>query len=88
MTTWENTISLPSLTMLLGFLASSFNYDGDDHVDHVKNNRVTGHEKIVYVGHSQGNAQAFIGLAQDPLVANKLTAFIALAPAFYIGRLG
>ncbi len=50
--------------------------------------RVTGHEKVVFVGHSQGNAQAFVGLSRNPQVAQKLELFVALAPAFYIGRLG
>lgn len=40
------------------------------------------------MGHSQGNAQAFIGLSQHPQLADKIELFVALAPAFYIGRLG
>jgi len=50
--------------------------------------KVTGHEKVVFVGHSQGNAQAFVGLSRNPQVAEKIELFVALAPAFYIGRLG
>jgi pimeloyl-ACP methyl ester carboxylesterase len=54
----------------------------------VPTNRATGHEKVVFVGHSQGNAQAFVGLSRNPQVAEKIELFVALAPAFYIGRLG
>jgi len=45
----------------------------------------TGFQKIVYIGHSQGSAQAFAGLSANPIHAEKLDIFIALAPAFYIG---
>jgi pimeloyl-ACP methyl ester carboxylesterase len=50
--------------------------------------KTSGHEKVVFVGHSQGNAQAFVGLARNPQVARKIQLFVALAPAFYVGRLG
>jgi pimeloyl-ACP methyl ester carboxylesterase len=61
-------------------------FDFPAFVDHVT--KATGHEKVVFVGHSQGNAQAFVGLSRNPQVAQKLELFVALAPAFYIGRLG
>ncbi|KAI9138759.1 Alpha/Beta hydrolase protein [Paraphysoderma sedebokerense] len=49
--------------------------------------KVTGHDKIVYIGHSQGNAQAFLGLNIHPHLNDSLHAFIALAPAVYLGPL-
>ncbi|KAI9199859.1 Alpha/Beta hydrolase protein [Polychytrium aggregatum] len=47
----------------------------------------SGADTITYIGHSQGNAQAFLGLALSPEVAKHLKCFIALAPAVYIGSL-
>jgi len=44
----------------------------------------TKNEKVIYVGHSQGNAQAFLGLSQNPQIANKIRLFVAIAPAFHI----
>jgi len=41
-------------------------------------------QKVVFVGHSQGNAQAFVGLSMVPNLASKVKLFIALAPAYYI----
>jgi pimeloyl-ACP methyl ester carboxylesterase len=41
-------------------------------------------QKVIYVGHSQGNAQAFLGLSHNPQVANKIRLFVAIAPAFHI----
>ncbi|KAI9331163.1 Alpha/Beta hydrolase protein [Obelidium mucronatum] len=52
--------------------------------------RFTGWEKVAYVGHSQGNAQVFImfhALSLDSTLNDKLSCFIALAPAVYIGPL-
>ncbi|RUP50422.1 Alpha/Beta hydrolase protein [Jimgerdemannia flammicorona] len=47
----------------------------------------TGREKIAFVGHSQGNAQGFIGLSLSPNMAKKLSCFVALAPAVFSGGL-
>ncbi|KAJ3069640.1 hypothetical protein HK102_006864 [Quaeritorhiza haematococci] len=47
----------------------------------------TGKEKLVYIGHSQGNAQAFHGLSLNPEISGKLKCLIALAPAVYLGSL-
>eukprot|EP01130_Rhizamoeba_saxonica_P011016 TRINITY_DN4558_c0_g1_i1.p1 TRINITY_DN4558_c0_g1~~TRINITY_DN4558_c0_g1_i1.p1 ORF type:complete len:429 (+),score=62.90 TRINITY_DN4558_c0_g1_i1:46-1287(+) len=41
-------------------------------------------KKVMYVGHSQGNAQGFVGLSIDPSINNKLAMFVALAPAYYV----
>jgi pimeloyl-ACP methyl ester carboxylesterase len=41
-------------------------------------------KKVVYVGHSQGNAQAFIGLTNTPELGDSVGLFIALAPAYYV----
>ncbi|CAO3597669.1 unnamed protein product [Absidia cylindrospora] len=47
----------------------------------------TGQEKVGYIGHSQGNAQVFIALSIKPELANKMSCFIALAPAVVSGTL-
>lgn len=46
--------------------------------------RATKRDQVIYVGHSQGNAQAFLGLSQNPALAEKIKLFVALAPAFYV----
>lgn len=50
----------------------------------------TGFKKIAYIGHSQGNAIAFIALSKwgIPELGEKLSYFCALAPAVFIGPLG
>jgi pimeloyl-ACP methyl ester carboxylesterase len=45
-------------------------------------------QKIVYFGHSQGNAQAFVGLAINPELANHIQLFVAIAPAYYLNQFG
>ncbi|KAI8344495.1 Alpha/Beta hydrolase protein [Chlamydoabsidia padenii] len=47
----------------------------------------TGQEKVGYIGHSQGNALAFVGLSLRPELADKMSCFIALAPAVISGAL-
>ncbi|KDQ65123.1 hypothetical protein JAAARDRAFT_168018 [Jaapia argillacea MUCL 33604] len=49
----------------------------------------TGYDKIAFIGHSQGNGLAFLTLSQDlrPDIGDKLSCFIALAPAVYAGPL-
>ena len=49
----------------------------------------TNAEKVAVVGHSQGSASAFVALSRgiDPGLGNKISAFIALAPAVYTGPL-
>ncbi|KAJ3393907.1 hypothetical protein HDU80_010633 [Chytriomyces hyalinus] len=49
--------------------------------------RFSGWQKVGYVGHSQGNAQMFMALKMDPSLNEKLSCFVALAPAVYIGSL-
>jgi len=44
-------------------------------------------EQLIYIGHSQGTSQAFLGLYFDPSLSSKLKCFVALAPAMYIGSL-
>jgi len=41
-------------------------------------------QKLVYLGHSQGNAQAFVGLSLAPELAQHLDLFVALAPAYFV----
>ncbi|KPV72130.1 uncharacterized protein RHOBADRAFT_39581 [Rhodotorula graminis WP1] len=62
-------------------------YDLPALVDHVR--RDTGYDKIAFIGHSQGNATMFCSLAQGmvPELGDKLSLFIALAPAVYAGPL-
>ncbi|GAA5922259.1 hypothetical protein JCM1841_001385 [Sporobolomyces salmonicolor] len=62
-------------------------YDLPAMVDHVR--RDTGYDKIAFIGHSQGNATMFCSLAQGmvPELGEKLSLFIALAPAVYAGPL-
>jgi pimeloyl-ACP methyl ester carboxylesterase len=47
----------------------------------------TNQTKLTYIGHSQGSAQAFIGLSQNPGLSDKIQLFIALAPAYFINKL-
>ncbi|WVO15157.1 hypothetical protein L204_102801 [Cryptococcus depauperatus] len=62
-------------------------YDLPALVEHVC--RETGYDKIAFIGHSQGNGLAFISLSLGmcPSLGNKLSLFIALAPAVYAGSL-
>uniref|UniRef100_A0A6B2L7M9 Partial AB-hydrolase lipase domain-containing protein n=1 Tax=Arcella intermedia TaxID=1963864 RepID=A0A6B2L7M9_9EUKA len=41
-------------------------------------------QRVTFIGHSQGNAQAFAGLCHDPDIAQYLDLFVALAPAYYV----
>jgi len=43
--------------------------------------------QVAYIGHSQGNAQAFIALSLYPEIADQLSCFVALAPAVFSGNL-
>ncbi|KAI8992246.1 Alpha/Beta hydrolase protein [Pilobolus umbonatus] len=45
------------------------------------------YKKISYIGHSQGNTQAFVALRLCPELHEKLNGFIALAPALFAGKL-
>jgi len=45
-------------------------------------------QKIIYCGHSQGNAQAFVGLALNPELANYIHLFVAIAPAYFLNEFG
>eukprot|EP01118_Nematostelium_gracile_P007348 TRINITY_DN2393_c0_g1_i1.p1 TRINITY_DN2393_c0_g1~~TRINITY_DN2393_c0_g1_i1.p1 ORF type:complete len:425 (-),score=103.16 TRINITY_DN2393_c0_g1_i1:5-1279(-) len=57
-------------------------YDFPAFLQYVRNFRCV--DKVSYIGHSQGNAQAFLGLHHDPELASKLNLFVAIAPAFHI----
>ncbi|TDL29009.1 alpha/beta-hydrolase [Rickenella mellea] len=50
---------------------------------------VTGYDKIAFIGHSQGNGLAFLSLSQGmrPDIGDRLSCFIALAPAVFAGPL-
>ncbi|KAL0095708.1 Alpha/Beta hydrolase protein [Phycomyces blakesleeanus] len=60
-------------------------YDCVGMVNYVR--QTTGQPKVGYIGHSQGNAQAFIALSLQPEMSDCLSCFIALAPAVYSGDL-
>ncbi|EFP80426.1 uncharacterized protein PGTG_06382 [Puccinia graminis f. sp. tritici CRL 75-36-700-3] len=62
-------------------------YDLPALVDHVLKD--TGHSKLAFIGHSQGNATMFCSLATGmvPELGSKLSCFVALAPAVYAGPL-
>lgn len=47
------------------------------------------HDKLAYIGHSQGNALAFMALSKwyHPELGDKISYFAALAPAVFIGPL-
>ncbi|KAF1805301.1 Alpha/Beta hydrolase protein [Mucor lusitanicus] len=60
-------------------------YDFAAMLDHVK--LYSDSSKVAYIGHSQGNAQAFIALSLCPEIADNLSCFVALAPAVFSGNL-
>ncbi|ORX49181.1 alpha/beta-hydrolase [Hesseltinella vesiculosa] len=60
-------------------------YDIPAMLDHIRT--TSGHSRVALIGHSQGNAQVFIALSQQPELADKMSCFIALAPAVVAGHL-
>ncbi|CEP11119.1 hypothetical protein [Parasitella parasitica] len=62
-------------------------YDFAAMLNHVKLYSTSSSSKIAYIGHSQGNAQAFIALSLCPEIAENLSCFVALAPAVFSGNL-
>jgi pimeloyl-ACP methyl ester carboxylesterase len=48
----------------------------------------TTRQKVVFCGHSQGNAQAFVGLATHPELAEHIRLFVAMAPAYFVNDFG
>ncbi|KAJ3410640.1 hypothetical protein HDV05_003531 [Chytridiales sp. JEL 0842] len=60
-------------------------YDVPCIIDFVRNK--TGYAKIAFIGHSQGNAQLFMALRFNPELSDKLSLFVALAPAVFLGPL-
>jgi lysosomal acid lipase/cholesteryl ester hydrolase len=49
----------------------------------------TGYDKIAFIGHSQGNGLAFLSLSlgHRPELGERLSCFVALAPAVFAGPL-
>nr|BAC66969.1 KK-42-binding protein [Antheraea yamamai] len=47
--------------------------------------KVTGQDKLDYIGHSQGNTNAIALLAEQPWYGEKFNSFHALAPMVYMG---
>jgi len=60
-------------------------YDFPSLIDYVL--QATKFEQLVYIGHSQGTSQAFLGLHFNSQISSKIRCFVALAPALYIGPL-
>ncbi|KAI9255807.1 Alpha/Beta hydrolase protein [Phascolomyces articulosus] len=60
-------------------------YDWPTMIDFIREE--TGCHKIAYIGHSQGTSMAFVGLKLRPEIAEKLSCFVALAPAVFSGTL-
>ncbi|KAI8378752.1 Alpha/Beta hydrolase protein [Choanephora cucurbitarum] len=60
-------------------------YDFKAMIDYVRS--YSGFDRVGYIGHSQGNAQAFIALSLCPDMSDKLSCFVALAPAVFAGHL-
>jgi len=56
-------------------------YDVPAAVSHVRNS--TGGKRVVYVGHSQGAAEAFVALHEHPELSNHLQLLVGLAPAVF-----
>jgi poly(3-hydroxyalkanoate) synthetase len=47
--------------------------------------KITGEEKITFIGHSQGNSQLFAAITENPQYYKKhLKVFVALAPILKI----
>jgi len=53
-------------------------YDVPANIDYILN--VTGVEKLIYIGHSQGTTQYFAGLSTNPAYNSKIRIMVALAP--------
>lgn len=49
--------------------------------------KTTGHEKLFYLGHSQGTTSFFAMSAQMPEYQNKVHAMFAMAPVAYCGKM-
>jgi pimeloyl-ACP methyl ester carboxylesterase len=49
--------------------------------------KTTGQEKVAWIGHSRGTQQQFAALSATPAVADKLSAFVALAPVAYCNHM-
>jgi len=47
----------------------------------------TGKSQLVYIGHSQGTLQAFIGFSTNATLAAQVSIFIAMAPIAYVGHI-
>ena len=60
-------------------------YDFPAAVQYMK--KVTGHDKINFIGHSQGATQYFVKGSFDPdFINNNINAFIAIGPAVFISK--
>lgn len=47
---------------------------------------VSGAERLVYIGHSQGSAIGFACFSAMPEIARRVSLFVAMAPAYYVGE--
>ena len=60
-------------------------YDLPATVDYIL--RATSAKQLIYIGHSQGGEIAFAALSENPDLQSKVKAFVALAPAVYLGHM-
>lgn len=60
-------------------------YDLPAEIDYVLN--TTGRPTLSFVGHSEGNIQAFVGFSTDQELAKKVSFFAALAPAVWMSNM-
>lgn len=49
--------------------------------------KLTGNERIFYVGHSQGTTAFYVMLSERPEYNEKITAMFSLAPVAYCSRM-
>ena len=62
-------------------------YDAPAQVDYIR--RITGKQKITYVGHSMGTTQLFYALSDKPdFWKDRLNLFVALAPVTRLDNTG
>ena len=61
-------------------------YDVKAHLDYIT--KVSGAEKVIYVGHSQGTTQFWASACLDPSYLNsKVKAFVGLGPVSYVSHM-
>lgn len=59
-------------------------YDFPTNIENIK--EITGTEKVIYIGHSQGTTQAFAHFTENIEFQNNFKVFIGLGPAIYVNH--